>query len=112
MALATPLSNDLPYVKAEVLYACRYEMAMTPEDILSRRTSITLEDRQRGCGVVSEVAAMMAQELGWSFDQQQALANDYLAEIQRQIASEKNKPEDQDTTDSNDMVTPSPKSAS
>lgn len=112
MSLATPLINDLPYVKAEVLYACRYEMAMTPEDILSRRTSITLEDRQRGCGVVSEVAAMMAQELGWSFDQQQALANDYLAEIQRQIASEKNKPEDQDTTNSNDMVTPFPKSAS
>jgi glycerol-3-phosphate dehydrogenase len=88
-ALAEPLIADLPYVKAEAVYACRYEMAMTPEDILSRRTSIMLEDRQRGCGVVGEVAAVMAQELGWSLTQQEALANDYLNEVQSQIAVEK-----------------------
>jgi glycerol-3-phosphate dehydrogenase len=88
-ALAEPLIADLPYVKAEAVYACRYEMAMTPEDILSRRTSIMLEDRQRGCGVVGEVAAVMAQELGWSLTQQEALANDYLNEVQSQIAAEK-----------------------
>jgi glycerol-3-phosphate dehydrogenase len=88
-SLAAPLIDDLPYVKAEVLYACRHEMAMTPEDVLSRRTSITLEDRQRGCGVASEVASIMALELGWSLDQQQSLTNDYLSEMQRQMAAEK-----------------------
>jgi glycerol-3-phosphate dehydrogenase len=88
-SLATPLIDDLPYVKAEIVYACRHEMAMTPEDVLSRRTSITLEDRQRGCGVVGEVAIVMARELGWSLTQQEALTSDYLSEIQRQMAAEK-----------------------
>lgn len=105
-ALAEPLIADLPYVKAEVVYACRHEMAMTPEDILSRRTSITLEDRQRGRGVVGEVAAVMAQELGWSLTQQEALTNDYLSEVQRQIAAEKRL--EQPGVLEEGMVSPSP----
>jgi glycerol-3-phosphate dehydrogenase len=109
-SLATPLIDDLPYIRAEILHACRYEMAMTPEDVLSRRTSITLEDRQRGCGIVGEVASMMAQELGWSFDQQQSLTNDYLHEIQRQLASERNEPVYQDTAQLDGMAMPVPKS--
>lgn len=111
-SLATPLIDDLPYVKAEILYACRYEMAMTPEDVLSRRTSITLEDRQRGSGVVSEVAEIMAQELGWSSARQQALTNDYLSEIQRQIETEKPASEYQDGYHTEGMVMPPPNSAS
>jgi glycerol-3-phosphate dehydrogenase len=110
VSLATPLIHDLPYVKAEILYACRHEMAMTPEDVLSRRTSITLEDRQRGCGVVDEVASMMAQELGWSDDQKQTLVNDYLNEIERQLAAENNEPEYQATDRVEGMLMPAPKS--
>ena len=88
VSLASLLISDLPYIKAEVLYACRHEMAITPEDLLSRRTSIILEDRQRGCGVVDEVAAMMARELGWSPETQQRLVDEYRTEIQRQLAAE------------------------
>ena len=62
-SLGTRLIDDLPYIRAEVVYACRHEMAMTPYDVLARRTSITLEDRQRGLGIVEEVAALMATEL-------------------------------------------------
>ncbi len=87
-SLSTRLIADLPYIKAEVLYACRHEMAQTPEDVLARRTSIALEDRQRGCGVVEDVVAIMAQELVWSPEQQQALVDDYRYEIQREIAGE------------------------
>jgi glycerol-3-phosphate dehydrogenase len=105
-ALAEPLIADLPYVKAEVVYACRHEMAMTPEDILSRRTSITLEDRQRGCGVVNEVASIMALELGWSLTQQETLTNDYFNEVQSQIAAEK-RPEQPGILEEG-MVSPSP----
>jgi len=76
-ALAARLIDDLPYIKAEVIYACRYEMAMTPYDVLARRTSITLEDRQNGLGVVSEVASLMAKELNWSPAQQQSLMEAY-----------------------------------
>ncbi len=63
-ALAAPLIDDLPYIKAEVVYACRYEMAIRPDDILAHRTSIVLEDRQSGAGIIDEVATLMEKELG------------------------------------------------
>jgi glycerol-3-phosphate dehydrogenase len=89
VSLAAPLIADLPYIRAEVLYACRQEMAMTPYDVLARRTSITLEDRQRGLGVVDEVAALMAGEHGWSSEQQQSMAAAYRHVVEGQIAAEK-----------------------
>ena len=88
-ALARLLIEDLPYIYAEVKYACCNEMAMTPYDFLARRTSITLVDRQRGLGIVDEVAALMAKEHGWSFEQQQAMADAYRTDIQSQIDAEK-----------------------
>ncbi len=88
-SLAQPLIDDLPYVRAEVLHACRSEMAMTPYDVLARRTSITLEDRRRGLGVVEEVAALMAKELGWTAEQRQAMIEAFRAAIQEELAAEK-----------------------
>ena len=82
------LIDDLPYIRAEVIHACRQEMAMTPYDVLARRTSITLEDRQRGLGVVEEVAQLMAREHGWSIDQQQSLVERYRASIEQQMKAE------------------------
>jgi glycerol-3-phosphate dehydrogenase len=87
-SLARPLLTDLPYIAAEVVAACRYEMAMTPADVLSRRTSITLEDRQRGLGILTEVAACMAQEHGWPPTQQTALIESYRTTIERQLVQE------------------------
>jgi glycerol-3-phosphate dehydrogenase len=87
-SLATRLIDDLPYIKAEVLYAVRNEMAMTPDDVLARRTSITLEDRKRGLGIVNEVGALMAKELGWSTEQQQSMIAAFSNKIERQLAAE------------------------
>jgi glycerol-3-phosphate dehydrogenase len=87
-ALARPLIADLPYLYAEVVAACRYEMALTPADVLARRTAIALEDRQRGLGVLDEVAACMAHEAGWSHAQQMELAELYRADILRQLSAE------------------------
>lgn len=88
-ALGQLLIDDLPYIRAEVIHACRAEMAMTPYDLLGRRTAITLEDRQRGLGVVEDVGQLMARELGWSPERQEALVADYRAAIQEQMAAEK-----------------------
>ncbi|MDQ2798022.1 MAG: glycerol-3-phosphate dehydrogenase/oxidase [Armatimonadota bacterium] len=60
-----PVVPDLPYLMAEMVYACRYEMAMTLDDVLSRRTRIVLEDRQQGRTAAREVAEVMATELEW-----------------------------------------------
>jgi glycerol-3-phosphate dehydrogenase len=83
-SLATALIAELPYIQAEVIHACRHEMAMTPYDILARRTSITLEDRHQGLNTVDTVADLMAQELNWSSTQQQEMSYAFQAAMQRQ----------------------------
>lgn len=88
-ALGKLLIDDLPYIYAEVVHACRSEMAMTPYDVLARRTSITLEDRQRGLGVVEDVATLMASELGYTSEQQQSMIEAYHGAMEEQLAAEK-----------------------
>ncbi|HCI79952.1 MAG TPA: hypothetical protein DHW02_09685 [Ktedonobacter sp.] len=61
---------------------------MTPYDFLARRTSITLEDRDRGLGILNEVADMMAQELSWSPETKQQMIDTYRTSIQGQIDAE------------------------
>jgi len=83
-SLGERLVEDLPYIRAQVVYACRHEMAMTPDDMLARRTSIILEDRDLGLGVLDDVAALMAKELDWSPEQQKAMVESYRAQVQQQ----------------------------
>jgi glycerol-3-phosphate dehydrogenase len=87
-SLGERLLPDLPYVRAEVVYACRAEMAMTLEDVLARRTRIILEDGARGVGVAPEVAALMARELGWSSDQANSQVQLYRALVDHQLEAE------------------------
>jgi glycerol-3-phosphate dehydrogenase len=87
-SLRERLVPDLPYVRAEVVYACRAEMAMTLEDVLARRTRIILEDADRGAGVAPEVADLMAAELGWSSDQARSEVEKYRALVGHQLEAE------------------------
>jgi glycerol-3-phosphate dehydrogenase len=87
--LGRRLIDDLPYIRAEVVYACRNEMAMTPYDVLARRTSITLVDRQRGLGALDDVVTLMTREYGWSPEQQQSMSIDFRTAMQQQMAAEK-----------------------
>jgi glycerol-3-phosphate dehydrogenase len=78
--LAEPLIAGLPYLRAEVLHAVRHEMAVTLEDVLSRRTHILDQTRDQGLKVAAEVAALMATDLGWS-DQEQARQVDLYRQV-------------------------------
>jgi len=87
-SLRERLVLDLPYVRAEVVYACRAEMAMTLEDMLARRTRIILEDGARGASIAPQVASLMARELGWSSDQAHSQVEQYRALVRHQLESE------------------------
>jgi glycerol-3-phosphate dehydrogenase len=63
--LARPLTGDLPYVGAEVIWAVRYEMARTVEDVLSRRTRALFLNAKAAVDAAPKVAALMACELGF-----------------------------------------------
>ena len=65
-ALAQPLVAGLPYLRAEAVYAARYEMAWTLDDVLSRRTRALLLARDASAAAATSVARLLAPELGWS----------------------------------------------
>ena len=75
--LAERIVPDLPFLRAEVVHACRAEMALTLQDMLARRTRIAIEDRQRGVEVAGDVADLMANQLGWSAGQRREQINAY-----------------------------------
>jgi glycerol-3-phosphate dehydrogenase len=64
--LGRPLVPGLPYLRAEAVYAARYEMARTLDDVLSRRTRALLLARDASAAAALDVARVVAPELGWS----------------------------------------------
>jgi glycerol-3-phosphate dehydrogenase len=65
LALGQPLHSALPYVKAEVVWAVRREMARTVEDILARRTRALFLNARAALAMAPAVADLMALEFGW-----------------------------------------------
>jgi glycerol-3-phosphate dehydrogenase len=63
-SLAEPLHQNLPTRRAEVVWATRYEMARTVEDVLARRTRALLFDAKAAIQAAPETARLMAKELG------------------------------------------------
>lgn len=79
------LHPRLPFTMAEVIWAVRYEMARTVEDVLSRRVRALLLDARAAIDMAPEIAKTMADELGkdetWIHEQIDAfdqLAKNYL----------------------------------
>jgi len=63
--LRRPLGGSGGYLAAEIVYACTHEGAVRLDDVLARRTRITIETRDRGLAAAPRAAALMAAELGW-----------------------------------------------
>lgn len=61
--LGAPLHPRLPYLRAEVVWATREELATTVDDVLSRRTRALLLDARAASEAAAEVATLMAREL-------------------------------------------------
>ncbi|MEN8144650.1 MAG: glycerol-3-phosphate dehydrogenase/oxidase [Gemmatimonadota bacterium] len=61
--LSDPLHDRLPYTGAQIVWAVRYEMARTLEDVLARRTRALLLDARASMEMAPQVAALMAAEL-------------------------------------------------
>jgi glycerol-3-phosphate dehydrogenase len=84
-ALEEPLHPALPYTGAEVVWAARFEMARTVEDVLSRRTRALLLEARAAMEMAPRVAELLARELrrdeAWvraQVDEFRSLARGYL----------------------------------
>src|SRR5690606_12347775 len=63
-ALGERLAAGHPYLRAEVVYAARYEMATSVDDVLTRRVPLRLRDAEAAVAVADEVARLVADALG------------------------------------------------
>jgi glycerol-3-phosphate dehydrogenase len=81
-SLRHPLVTGLPYVRAEAVYAARYEMARSVDDVLSRRTRARLMARDASAAAADDVAALLAPVLGWSPEETATHASDYRASVE------------------------------
>ncbi len=75
--LAERLHPDLPYCKAEIIWAVRNEMARTVEDVLARRTRSLFLNAFAAMEKAAAVAEVMAQELGKDTDWIAAQVNQF-----------------------------------
>ncbi|KAJ7184402.1 FAD dependent oxidoreductase-domain-containing protein [Mycena filopes] len=62
----TKLSPLYPFIEAEVRYAVRHEYALTPVDVLARRTRLSFLNARAALEALPRVADIMAAELNWS----------------------------------------------
>jgi glycerol-3-phosphate dehydrogenase len=85
--LAAPLVPGLPYLRAEAVYATRYEMVHTLTDVLARRTRALLVARDAASEAAHSVAKLLAPELGWSAAETQRQVDDFCALVARERAA-------------------------
>ncbi|MEO6036783.1 MAG: FAD-dependent oxidoreductase, partial [Saprospiraceae bacterium] len=65
-AWAERLHADFPFIRAEVVYAARNEMACSLRDFLARRIRLEILDWEAVQQVIPVVAGLLGQELGWT----------------------------------------------
>lgn len=87
--LAKPLIPGLPYLGAEAIFAVRNEMALTLDDVLTRRTRARLINRRATLAHARQVAELIAPELNWTSDEITAQVADFVELCAREEAAEK-----------------------
>ncbi|MWA03732.1 glycerol-3-phosphate dehydrogenase [Actinomadura sp. LD22] len=86
--LGKPLSGADDYLRAEVVYAASHEGARHLNDVLARRTRISIETWDRGVGVAQEAADLLAPVLGWSKKQRDREIEYYRKRVEAERASQ------------------------
>ncbi|RVX40980.1 glycerol-3-phosphate dehydrogenase [Nonomuraea polychroma] len=87
-ALGEPLAGAADYLRAEAVYAASHEGALHLEDVLARRTRISIEERDRGLAAASEVAALIAPVLGWDDEDVRRETEAYRTMVHAELAAE------------------------
>ncbi len=91
--LATPLPNADDYLQVEVVYSAMAEGALHLDDILTRRTRISIEAWDRGLAAAIPAAALIGEVLGWDDERREREIEYY----RRRVAAERDsqtKPDD------------------
>ena len=86
--LAAPLAGADDYLLAEVVYAVSHEGARHLDDVLTRRTRISIETFDRGVAAAPLVARLMSDELGWDERRVDEEVDHYLRRVEAERQSQ------------------------
>jgi glycerol-3-phosphate dehydrogenase len=81
---ASQVVTDAPYLMAELMYAASHEGALHLDDVLTRRTRLSIETRDRGVVASPLAARAMAGVLGWD----RATVNREIAHYEARVRAE------------------------
>ncbi|NBY38925.1 MAG: glycerol-3-phosphate dehydrogenase [Actinobacteria bacterium] len=84
--LAEPISPESDVLKVEILYAVTHEGARSVSDVLTRRTRLSFELKDRGLSIARRVAELIAPTLRWSEENINASISEYEKIVDREIA--------------------------
>ena len=86
--LGRPLPGAEAYLSAEVVYAVTHEGARHLDDVLTRRTRISIETFDRGVASARPAAELMAGELGWDAERTDEEVDHYLRRVEAERQSQ------------------------
>jgi glycerol-3-phosphate dehydrogenase len=84
-SLASKLTPELPYIKAEIYYAASHEGALTVDDVISRRTRIAFEAEGHGIKLAELISEIISPVLGWTNKERKASVSAYQSLVEREI---------------------------
>ncbi|GAB3066674.1 glycerol-3-phosphate dehydrogenase/oxidase [Intrasporangium mesophilum] len=88
-SLYEPVPGAEEYLKVEIRYAADHEAALHLDDILARRTRISIETPSRGVDSARAAAEIVAPVLGWDDERVDTEVAAYLARVQAELDSQK-----------------------
>jgi glycerol-3-phosphate dehydrogenase len=88
-ALGRPLTGADDYLAAEVVHAVTAEGARHLDDVLTRRTRVSIETAHRGVESAPEVAALMSGPLGWDEERSAREVEHYTARVAAERESQR-----------------------
>ncbi|MCP2289141.1 glycerol-3-phosphate dehydrogenase/oxidase [Nocardia amikacinitolerans] len=86
--LLQPITEAPSYLQVEAVYAAAAEGALHLDDILARRTRISIEYSHRGAHCAEQVARLVAPVLGWDEAEIDREIRTYQARVQAEIRSQ------------------------
>nr|WP_280758752.1 glycerol-3-phosphate dehydrogenase/oxidase [Prescottella agglutinans] len=86
--LLDPITDAPDYLQVEAVYAAAAEGALHLEDILARRTRISIEYTHRGVNCAEQVARLVAPVLGWDEAAIDREVETYRARVEAEIMSQ------------------------
>jgi glycerol-3-phosphate dehydrogenase len=86
--LGLPLEGADDYLAAEIVYAVTHEGARHLDDVLTRRTRVSIETFDRGVAAAPGIARLMGAELGWDEARQASEVDHYLRRVEAERLSQ------------------------